>query len=89
MSVVLKYQETVTIGVVSRMSDLDGKSDVSRAEVSKRGLVAQPTEFSGNEDWSTWIRKFMSLAELYQWDDAEGVASLQAYRPCCTSVRDP
>ena len=71
MSVVLKYRETVTIGVIGRMLDSEGKSDVSRAEVRKRGPVAQPTEFSGREDWSTWIRKFMNLAKLYQWDDAE------------------
>lgn len=72
MSVGLKYRETVTIGVVGRMAeDSEEKKDVSCAEARKRGPVVQPAEFSGNEDWSTWIRKFMNLAKLYQWDDDE------------------
>ena len=37
----------------------------------KRGPVAQPSEVSGAGDWHTWIRKFKSLAELYQWGDTE------------------
>ena len=42
VSLVVKYRETATIGVVGTMLDSE-ESDVSCAEVRKSGPVAQPT----------------------------------------------
>ena len=47
-------------------------------EGSKRGTVIPPVEFSGQGNWTTWIRKFNSLAELYSWSDSEKLIWLES-----------
>lgn len=47
-------------------------------EKKKQGPVIQPTEFSGAGDWTTWLRKFQRLAELYSWETSEKLIWLEA-----------
>ena len=53
------------IGIISRMASEEKESGKKPTEARKHGPVIQPSEFSGSGDWTTWIRKFQRLAELY------------------------
>ena len=58
------------------VTEKDSKTEPT--EGSKRGPVIHPAEFSGSGDWTTWIRKFNRLAELYSWSDSEKLIWLES-----------
>ena len=70
--------QTVSRGASNEEQTQTVSRGASNAEQKKRGPVIQPTEFSGAGDWTTWLRKFQRLAELYSWETSEKLIWLEA-----------